>query len=766
MNAVIAPSTDTLPVEAPSVGTIPLSEFVADFGDSLLEAVSRQNPPIDDGVADPRREAILDRLTRSPFPAQRAVVHAVARLLIDQGERAAIVNAECGTGKTMMAIAVATVLQAQGYRRTLVVSPPHLVYKWRREILETVPDARVQVLNGPDTLGKLLSLKANRRQPCDGRHEFFVLGRVRMRLGFHWRAAFAVRNRHLRDQSEDANPRLPTRVRTLHQVACPRCGEGLFDEESEPVTPANFPVDRRARCEHCGEPLWSLVRPKPAASPDDSVRRAICRLPTIGPKTADRLLARFGAERLGGMLDDNVFEFVNLMDADGELVFSDRQANRLQRALSTTEIGLGQGGFQATEFIKNYLPQGFFDLLVLDEGHEFKSPSSAQGQAMGVLAAKARKCLLLTGTLMGGYADDIFHLLWRLMPQRMIEDGFRVNARGSLGPAAMAFMREHGVLKDIYKEVDSADHRTAKGTRTSVHTTKAPGFGPKGIARYVLPFTAFLKLNEIGGNVLPPYEEHFIDVMMTEPQADAYGSLATALKEALRDALRHGDKSLLGVVLNALLAWPDTCFREEAVKHPRSRQLLHYTGSVFGTAEVMPKEAELIRLCETERERGRRVLAYTVYTGTRDTAARLKGLLSQVGFKAAVLRASVDTSRREDWIADQVERGVEVLIANPELVKTGLDLLDFPTLAFLQSGYNVYTLQQASRRSWRIGQTEPVDVHFLGYQGTAQIACLKLMAQKIAVAQSTAGEMPDTGLDVLNQGGDSVEVALAKQLVH
>jgi hypothetical protein len=59
-----------------------------------------------------------------------------------------------------------------------------------------------------------------------------------------------------------------------------------------------------------------------------------------------------------------------------------------------------------------------------------------------------------------------------------------------------------------------------------------------------------------------------------------------------------------------------------------------------------------------------------------------------------------------------------------------------------------------------------VDVHFLGYQDTAQIACLKLMAQKIAVAQSTAGEMPDTGLDVLNQGGDSVEVALAKQLVH
>jgi hypothetical protein len=27
---------------------------------------------------------------------------------------------------------------------------------------------------------------------------------------------------------------------------------------------------------------------------------------------------------------------------------------------------------------------------------------------MGVLAAKARKTVLLTGTLMGGYADDLF----------------------------------------------------------------------------------------------------------------------------------------------------------------------------------------------------------------------------------------------------------------------------------------------------------------------------------------------------------------------
>ena len=38
------------------------------------------------------------------------------------------------------------------------------------------------------------------------------------------------------------------------------------------------------------------------------------------------------------------------------------------------------------------------------------------------------------------------------------------------------------------------------------------------------------------------------------------------------------------------------------------------------------------------------------------------------------------------------------------------------------------------------------------------------MASKIAVEMSTSGDMPDTGLDILNQGSESIEVELARQL--
>ena len=745
-----SPQDDLLdPVSSPL--TISLTDFVSEFGDELLDSLNRANPPVYTGQARAHRQLVLADLRRRLFPAQADVVHALTELLIDRGERAAIVNGEMGCGKTTVGIATAAVLNAEGYRRTLVLSPPHLVYKWRREIQETVAGAKVWVLNGPDTLVKLIKLREQLGVPPQGQ-EFFVLGRVRMRLGFHWKPVFVHR-------------------RTPHGVvgACPNCGEAITDLDGEPIGTIELEAEEsRRKCGHCTSPLWTLIRPRRLSSSDQSqaVLKSLKRIPTIGEVTAQKLMKNFGESFLASMLGDNLYEFINLMDNNGELVFSDRQAQRMERAMASMEFGFGEGGYQPSEYVKRYLPQGTFDLLIADEAHEYKNAGSAQGQAMGVLTAKARKTLLLTGTLMGGYGDDLFYLLFRALPQRMIEDGYRPSKQGSLTVAAMAFMRDHGVLKDIYSESKGSSHKTARGSKITVRTVKAPGFGPKGVLRCVLPFTVFLKLRDIGGNVLPPYNEEFREVVMQANQAQAYGRLAGQLTAELKQALARRDTTLLGVVLNVLLAWPDTCFRSETVTHPRTRNLLAFVPSLFSDLEIMPKERDLIEICRQEKAAGRKVLIYSVYTGTRDTTSRLKVLLEQEGFKPAVLRASVDASRREDWIAEQLDRGIDQIITNPELVKTGLDLLEFPTIVFMQSGYNIYTLQQAARRSWRIGQKQPVKVIYLGYAATSQMACLGLMAKKITVSQSTSGDVPESGLDVLNQDGDSVEVALARQLVH
>lgn len=452
------------------------------------------------------------------------------------------------------------------------------------------------------------------------------------------------------------------------------------------------------------------------------------------------------------------------MDGGGEMVFSDRQAQRMERAMANMEFGFGEGNYQASEYIKRYLPKNTFDLMVVDEGHEYKGGSSAQGQAMGVLASHARKILLLTGTLMGGYADDLFYLLFRILTRRMLKEGYKPGRNGSLTTAAMQFMRDHGVLKEIISESNDEAHKTAKGKKTSTRVSKAPGFGPKGVLRCLLPYTVFLKLKDLGSGVLPPYQEEFREVVMTEGQRDAYQGLSDTLTTLLRQALAKRDNTLLGVVLNVLLAWPECCFRPETVKHPRTRATLAFVPSLFADMQATPKERELINICLEEKATGRKVLAYSTYSGTRDTTSRLKALLTQAGLKTAVLRATVSPEQREDWVAEQVDRGIDVIVTNPELVKTGLDLLEFPTIVFMQTGFNVYTLLQAARRSWRIGQKQAVRIIYLGYAGSSQMACLDLMARKIAVAQSTAGDVPESGLDILNSDGDSVEIALAKQL--
>ncbi|RJX68691.1 helicase [Vibrio sinensis] len=743
--------------ETTSDNVLSLHSFIDLFGEGLLSNIEAAHPARYQSPSEARTR-ILHSLKRTPFDAQAEAIQAIATLLLDEHAPAGILNGEMGTGKTMMGIAATAIAYHEGKaQRFLVLSPPHLVYKWRREILDTVPDAKVWVLNGPDTLLSLLKLREAAKH--DG-PEYVVLGRVRMRMGYHWQPAYQTKTLK-RTLGHDG---LRAQTALLKFVSCPDCGQLVKDEEGELIAPSHFPLDQQLRCEHCHSALWSLKRQRQDDNLTKTVSRALQTLPTIGKVTAGRLLDGFGERVLAKALTDNIYELVNLLDAEGEFVFNERQAERIERKLAKTQFAFGQGDYQASEFIKRYFPYGFFDWLVIDEAHEYKNAGAAQGQAMQVLASSVRQCLLLTGTLMGGYAEDLFYLLWRTMPSIMMNDGYRYH-RGKLGSAALAFSQEHGIIKEIMKVTDEANHKTAKGKNVRVSQTRAPGFGPLGVAKYVLPYTVFVKLKEMGEGVLPDYQEHFIEVEMDSEMQMHYDAMEQDLMLRLRKALVAGDQTLLGVVMNALLAWPDCAFRDEVVKHPRTGETLAYIPALFDEQTPTPKEQQLIEMVKANQAHGKRTLVYTVYTGKRDTASRLKALLSAEGLKCAILRASVKTEDREDWILEQVDRGMEVLITNPELVKTGLDLLEFPSIVFTNTGYNVYTLMQAARRSWRIGQKNDVDVNFLGYQGSAQMTCLTLMAKKIAVTQSTSGEMPENGLDVLNSDGDSVEVALAKSLL-
>jgi DNA polymerase III delta prime subunit len=141
------------------------------------------------------------------------------------------------------------------------------------------------------------------------------------------------------------------------------------------------------------------------------------------------------------------------------------------------------------------------------------------------------------------------------------------------------------------------------------------------------------------------------------------------------------------------------------------------------------------------------------------------GVIKAETIPFVILTSNEERRIGEAWYARQVKEGAQVVIGHPKLVETGLDLLDFPTIIFYESGYSLHTLRQASRRSWRIGQNQPVRVKFLCYEGTMQGSCLRLMGKKLLVALTMEGKFAGEGLQSIDEDDDMLS-AMARELVE
>jgi len=178
-----------------------------------------------------------------------------------------------------------------------------------------------------------------------------------------------------------------------------------------------------------------------------------------------------------------------------------------------------------------------------------------------------------------------------------------------------------------------------------------------------------------------------------------------------------------------------------------------------------PKEEALLELLRRERARGRKVLVFAIHTDQRDILPRLISQAAQDGMRLAALRASGDARTRKHQLQRLLAQGADGIVCHPRLVQTGLNLTQFPTIAFIQFDYSTFTLRQASRRSYRPSQTQPVEVHFFCYTGTVQEKGLALMARKLRSALMAEGEFVDDGLSAFADDGD-ITRELMRSLLH
>jgi hypothetical protein len=315
--------------------------------------------------------------------------------------------------------------------------------------------------------------------------------------------------------------------------------------------------------------------------------------------------------------------------------------------------------------------------------------------------------------------------------------------------------------------IEPAENACSKAKVTTT-VKRRPGASPLLFGCYLMNLAAFVSLEDIS-DALPSYTEEVLSVEMDSELQTAYSDLEISITDALRE--HHGNASVISTAMNALLLYPDRpfglgtlcgyCMNEETGERER---FIIAEPADLDTTFVYAKERRLIEEVKNELAQGRKVQVFAVYTQKRDVTRRLQDLLLKQGIRTEVLTAEVPPEQREAWYEKHLRNGMQVCICHPKLVQTGLDLLEFPTILFYETGYSTYVLRQASRRSWRIGQKQPVRVGFLTYSSTAQESCLRLMGKKLLVSLAMEGKLQADGLQAMNEDDDLL-TAMARELV-
>jgi len=171
----------------------------------------------------------------------------------------------------------------------------------------------------------------------------------------------------------------------------------------------------------------------------------------------------------------------------------------------------------------------------------------------------------------------------------------------------------------------------------------------------------------------------------------------------------------------------------------------------------------LIDLLTEELANGRPCVVYLRQTATRDIQPRIEALIRQhvPGAVPYILKNTVSAERREKVIEQQVAGGANIIICNPELTKTGLDLIFAPTIIYAEIVFNLSTMMQAAARSYRLNQTHKhCKVIYLYYEGTMEHTAVQLMSRKQRAAKLLTGDVGLTGLDAITEGEGGFEQAL------
>jgi hypothetical protein len=822
---------DTLTFHTLEPGTVPTgaadppawnaADLIGLYDQSLLGLLTRQFP----ALHDPRRpedQIALPGLGRRPFTIQAQAAQAGLKLLAQS--RNPFIVAEVGTGKSQMALTIGAALSPTQHattvselrrlglgarlpvvRKILIVCPPHLLDSWTDQAAAVVPEARVQIVRAADDLKRSAQIYILSRETAKLGHGYLgVLDRCPGCGSWLDSSSNANASRRLRCKAQRRRPadvlaRLAVALAVLLLPALP--DDPLVDSlvsapflrrrlDSKPrplaldalrsfLETLLFEVEGRLFGRGNASSTYDalICSIVPLALALDATKHAADRLRSWVDRAPEDVAESL--KRILGRLEPAFSPPSGSQDESGRVARLKRGLESLHSAGTWIELPpCGEPLYQASPSPRRFpLAQHIlrrhrrdFDLVILDEAHEYNHANSAQARAAHRLSGlPGVPTIVLSGSLMGGYASSLFPNFWAL--SRSFRDEFK---RQEL----TAFVDRYGYRRLLTSYDESPQKARARGSHTDREfgTPKpigeAPGVMPTFLMKHLLPTAIFVHKGDLDSELpslceLPTPVELSTHESMQHALLSEYSRLKRRLLACIGKDRFTPDRS--GRLLGALVELPS--YLDRATDDLEPFVLCypdHLGGEIIATGQQFPsdwrtpKEAALLTEVRAFLERGQRVIIFLRHTGTK-LPLRLLRLLRTVTDKVAWLDAKkVPTDRRETWINQHViEPGVEVLVVNPNAVRTGLNnLVAFSAAVWYELDTSATTYRQANGRLHRIGQTKPVTIRVLFYRNTTQELTFDLVARKVSASLQVDGLDLQTALEAAG-ASESHSAALA-----
>ena len=744
-----------------------LDSYLGSFQDTLAKRIQTSfTPEFTPGVDahDERLNMICgwaEYQGLNPYPAQRDVVQAIANKL--SHDDVVLLKGEMGTGKTVCGSFASFMVNRKPGSVSIVMAPAYLKSKWELEIKSYVPFSEVVMI---ESLGQLQSLEAKIKNPKRKGHLFLVMSNEIAKMNYTERpcAVHGMKAETHPNMNPNTRHDRPLMLRKGREVyRCPDCGQVLTKTvktsrnryEEVPLDDEDFTSLKKGISDYCTNKVqvWDN---KAGVYFERKCGTKLWTVYNRNDMTHDWVKIK---DDVGWVRRSSIGEAVDALISKEKL--TEKESTALA-ALSDAQSSLEEGTFSiraprqycVSKYIRKNL-SGHIDFFIADEIHKFAAEDSAQGRAFGDLLRAAKKSILLTGTLLYGRASSIFYILFRAFPRMMVKSGYSYkdcdlfwNTYGVSRTTATRAVNANGAIRD-----------------TGRSKKELPGISPLVFTKFLLEHAVFLNMRDISEG-LPGYSEHPVPIAMSSDMQTVYDEIYIQLRETM-STYRFTKKgsNVMTQAVNTMLIWPDSPIDNPPIKNE--------AGDVVFEVPSFPdlernKDQELMDLIDRKVAEGEHVLVFYHWTNRTNLGKHIVDLAKSHGHKSIELRgkgSSVKAEDRPEWIEKQVKNGLKVLVCNPTLVETGLDLLDFTTIIWYQVGFNLNTLRQASRRSWRLNQTKNVEVYFLYYTGCPQQDVMSLMATKLQAAMAIEGEFSEEGLSAMSNNEDVLQ-QLASSVVE